>query len=118
MSKLLCKNYGFLKNICSSKNKKFAIKSASSSNIRALCEICLNILRGHLLVDTIAKNKLKKHRPVIEKLAKRSGSLKSKKLVLVNQRGGFVGVLANLALPIVASLVAGVLKKKSKNKQK
>ena len=118
MSKLLCKNYGFLKNICSSKNKKFAIKSASSSNIRALCEICLNILRGHLPVDKVAKNKLKKHRPVIEKLAKRSGSLKSKKLVLVNQRGGFVGVLANLALPIVASLVAGVLKKKSKNKQK
>lgn len=115
MKKTLVENFDFIKQLCNSKGRKKLLQCATKSNVKAICEICLNLLCGNLCVDNKAKSKLKKYREPIELLAKRRLSLKKKKVVL-NQRGGFVGLLASLALPVVSSLVARALRKKRKSK--
>lgn len=116
MSKVICDNINFVKQLCNRRGRKQLLKRATKSNIRSLCEICLNVIRGNVPLDQHSKNKLKKHREHIETLAKKSVSLRKKKNILVNQRGGFAGLLASLALPVVASIVSGALKKNIKKK--
>ena len=117
MSKVISDNIDFVKQLRTSRGRKKLLQGATKSNIRCLCEICLNVIRGNIPVDPSSKNKSKKHRSSIETLAKKSVSLRKKKNILVNQRGGFAGLLASLALPVVASFVSNALKKKKKKKK-
>lgn len=118
MSKVISDNLNFVTQLCKPRGRKQLLKRATKSNIRCLCEICLNVLRGNVPLDTRSKNKLKKHRKNIETFAKKSVSLKKKKNLLVNQRGGFAGLLASLALPILTSIVSSALKNGKRKKKK
>jgi hypothetical protein len=65
--------------------------------IKALKEICSNTVRGNLTLSLKDKNRLKKHKRVIESLA----SSKPFKRKLVQSGSGFLAVL----LPLVASII-------------
>ena len=60
--------------------------------------------------------KLKRHRKTIETLANKRVSQREK-VRLVNQKGGLLGQVAGLALPVIAQVVAGVLKNRKRNKK-
>ena len=53
------------------------LRTATKSQINALCEICLNILAGHLPLNI---KRLKKYKDTIRKLAKRSVGIHKKRL--------------------------------------
>ena len=88
----------------SNKNKQNIARSATLRQIKGLCEICKNILLGNLPLDNIQKESLNRHKRKIRKFADTAIPLKVKKRV-VGQRGGWLGPVAAVALPFIASLL-------------
>lgn len=121
MTRTVCKNFDFIKKLCKPRGRKQLLKNLSKDNVKVLCEICLNIIRGNITVVSKQKFKLKKYRSLLETLANKKVSLAKKKTVISNQKGGFIGTLASIALPVVSGIVAKALstkKKKKKNSRK
>ena len=80
--------------------------------VHLLSECALNILKGTVTLKKAHKEKLRKHRDNLHKLAKPKTSLKKKKEII--QTGGFLpGLLAGIVpslLPIAAPLVGEIVK--------
>ena len=106
--KNLKKNHYFLHMMAKATpaQKRALLRTATKSQINALCEICLNILAGHLPLNI---KRLKKYKNTIRKLAKRSVGIHKKKALLVNQSGGFLPALAPVILSALAGLVGRVI---------
>jgi outer membrane lipopolysaccharide assembly protein LptE/RlpB len=106
MSIRLQKNQPFLHLLArsSAKRRKSLLQQATKDELTALFEICLNILRGHLPLTPQLHKKLKKEQKTLRTFADKKISLKHKKK-LVNQKGGFLGALAGIALPLLAQLL-------------
>ena len=79
-------------------------RKASLSEVRGLCEVCKNILKGNLPVTEQQKKKLNVHKRKLRKFADKSIKLKAKKKLL-GQRGGWLGAVASIALPFIAGLL-------------
>ena len=84
------------------KRRQQLLATISPEEIKALCEICLNIINGNLPVDEQQYKKLKKKKAVIRILGSK-GSVQKKKAT-INQEGGFLGSLAAIALPLITTL--------------
>lgn len=107
MSKRLGKNQPFLHMLSrtkSTRRRKALIKQATRDELATLFEICFNILRGNLPLKSHMKKKLKRERHTLRTLADKKISLKHKKKV-ANQKGGLLGTVASIALPLIASLL-------------
>ena len=94
----------------SAKQRKLLLRGATNEQLKGLFELCLNIIRGNLPLSNAEFHKLKRHRKTLESLASRRVPL-YKKREIVNQKGGFIGAVANLAIPLLASIIANRLKK-------
>jgi hypothetical protein len=107
MSKRLQKNQPFLHLLArsSAKRRKKLLQQATKEELTTLFEICLNILRGHLPLTPQLHRKFKKEQNTMRKLADKKVSIGYKKK-LINQKGGFLGGLAAITLPILAQLFA------------
>jgi len=92
----------------SSKRRKVLLHQATKEELTALFEICLNIIKGNIPLNTKQEKTLKHHRKLIRQLADKKNSFQSKKNI-VFQKGGaigaVVGTVANLVLPLLASLL-------------
>lgn len=79
--------------------KKNVQKFLDNDQVKFICEIAINLLKGNLPVNCKTKEKLKKYKGKIRKLAC-SGPLKAKKKIL--QVGGFfpalLGILGQAAV--------------------
>lgn len=106
--KNLRKNHYFLHMLAKATpaQKRALLRTSTNSQISALCEICLNILAGHLPINI---KRLKKYKDTIRKLTKRSISFRKKKALLVNQTGGFLPALAPVILSALAGLAGRVI---------
>ena len=106
MSKRLQKHQPFIQMLARSsvKRRKALIKQATKDELASLFEICLNILRGNLPLNSYMHKKLKRERKTLRTLADKKISLAHKKKV-VNQKGGFLGTVASIALPLLASIL-------------
>ena len=114
MSESLRSNIDFIKRlaVCSAAERRNLLEHASNKNIKALSELCLNLLRGNLPIDDKTKSKFKKHQRSIQLLARRRVPLKNKREI-INQRGsaGFLLPLASLAVPMLANLTGHLVNK-------
>lgn len=106
--KNLKKNHHFLHMLAKATpmQKRALLRTATNSQISSLCEICLNILAGHIPLNI---KRLKKFKDTIRKLSKRSISARKKKALLVNQSGGFLPALAPVILSALAGLAGRVI---------
>ena len=106
MSKRLQTNQPFLQLLSrsSAKRRKTLIKQATKEELISLFEICFNILEGNLPLESHMYKKLKRQRRTLETLADKKVSLRHKKKV-AQQKGGFLGTVASIALPLLASLL-------------
>lgn len=92
------------------KSRKSVLKNLTNKEIKLLCEVCLNLIRGHLQVtDRVSFEKLKRGRKVLTDLADKRKPIKQKRRIL-NQKGGFIGTLATAALPLVIGEVARLIR--------
>ena len=103
------KCYSFLQLLSETNNKqrKQLLSIATKDQIKGLCELCLNILRGSFPLKPADIAKLKKHKKIIQALAYKTSRIEDKK-ELINQRGGFLGGLLKLAVPLLSGLLGAV----------
>lgn len=110
----VCNNISFIKRIASASpaERRQLLLNASNKNLKAIAEICLNLIRGNIELDYKTKAKLKKYEKPIALLANRRTSLKRKKKIL-NQKGSaaFLAPLASLALPLITTIAERSIRK-------
>ena len=106
MSKRIKTNQPFIHLLArsSAKRRKLLLKQATKEELSSLFEICLNILKGNIPLSTQAFKKLQRHKNLIRTLGNKRVSIKHKKKI-VNQKGGFIGSIAAIALPLLAGLL-------------
>lgn len=94
------------------KARKNILRNLTNKEIKLLCEVCLNLIRGHLKVqDRRTFDKLKRGRKVLTELADKRKPIKHKRRIL-NQKGGFIGAIAAAALPLVVGEVARLISRR------
>jgi hypothetical protein len=87
--------------------RKAILKEADKALVYSICEICDNTLIGNLKLSDKQKNKIKRHKNTIRKLAQRGGSWQKKKKHLVQTGGAFLPILLSFLAPILGSAIAG-----------
>lgn len=82
------------------------LRKADPSIIRCICECALNILCGNVPLKASQRKKLRRHAPVLRRLAAKKGCWTSKKRFVV-QSGGFLPLLLAPVLGAVLSRLIG-----------
>ena len=86
--------------------RKKLVKDSPSEVIRCVSECCHNVLKGKVHLSSAQKKKLYPNRQHLRRLASKSLSTKKKKQIL-NQKGGFLSLLAPALLPLLGKAVVG-----------
>ena len=110
MSCELLKNKEFIKNLNKYKKSpvlKKLIKNCSSTQIKAICELCFNVLRGNIDICKSRKKKLTRHADLLRFLADKHIPLYKKKTKLLSGNGLFLSTLLPLAMSVISGLVSG-----------
>lgn len=93
----------------SDKEQRLALlRKADQKLIKYICECALNVLKGAVSLKSCQKNKLKKHKQVLRKLATKptgKNSWKKKKRVIVQKGGGFLPLLLAPVLDGIISTI-------------
>ena len=105
----LYKNRDFITNLNKSKKDKSLfrklIKKSTSGQVKAICELCFNVLRGNLHICKSRKNKLTPHADMVRYMARKNTPLYQKKLKLLKGSGGvFLSALLPIALSAISTL--------------
>jgi len=96
-------NEGFLKAIATAHEKqaKALIKTAKGNQLDAICEVILNVLKEVVTIPKGIVKKVKKHKKVIRRLAKKTlGKFLRRKLML--KYIGIVQTILSAVLPILS----------------
>lgn len=89
---------------CPLKLRSNLLKKLPKSAIQAICECCLNVLKGNIALSAKQKSSLKKHKSTIRNLVHKKSSLFTKRKLLI-QKGGFLSVLLPAAISAISGLV-------------
>ena len=92
-------------------NRRAVLQAAPKELIYALSEGALNIIKGKVPLNKRQYGQLRRNRDKIRVLASPKVSVRSKQKLLTtaDQRGGFLGTLAAILIPTVASLIGSTL---------
>lgn len=112
-SKRIRKNREFLCYLCkkSGSGKKCAslIREASNEELKTLCEIALNLLKGNIDLNKRDYNKFGKKKNLLRYLADGNIAIRKKRTALIQKgKGFFLPLLAGTVAPIIASLFSKV----------
>ncbi len=113
MSRLILRNAKAIETIArtrSQRRRKEIAKQASKDLVNAFSEGALNVVKGKVPLSKKRYNSLKRYKKQLETLSSRRSSLKSRKAVL--QRGGFLGLLASVLVPTIASLITATVSRR------
>lgn len=92
---------------CDKPTARSIINKANPQLIDCVSDICHNILKGKVNLSSKEKARLSKYKKQIRAVAKKSGSKKSKKVII--QKGGFLGaILAPLLGSLIGPLVSSI----------
>ena len=90
---------------CHPKQRKALLQTLSEEQLRTLCEVILNILRGTVELTPSQKKSLGKRKRALYQLASKSVPSKTKKKILVQQGGSFLPAILISALQVLGSLL-------------
>jgi hypothetical protein len=111
---LLRKHYPLLKHLakCSGKDCEHIMRGVSDDVIKLMSEICINVMNKTLTHDpTDAVKKLTRYKKELRAVTRPKTSLKKKRVIL-QQKGGFIGALLGIALPILSSIIGSLTSRK------
>jgi hypothetical protein len=91
------------------KMRRNMTKHAPNELIHCVSECCQNVLKGNVPLSPAQMRKLKPKRQVLRALADKKVPIQKKKKI-INQKGGFLPLLALAAAPVVTSLAREVLR--------
>lgn len=84
--------------------RKAILRTASTEQIKTICEICQNLLSGNIPIAKVQK--LRSYKKVIRQLADKKIPISKKKKLFINQSGsGFLPLI----IPSVLKLLGGLL---------
>lgn len=117
MSKLLVKCEKDLNKLLNSSDseKKYIIENCKKCLIKAISEIVRNCLLGNIPMEKCRKNKLKRYKNLLLKLANKSKPLEVKRSLIIQKGTGFLSILLPIALETVRILIDKI---KSRNTDK
>jgi hypothetical protein len=109
MSQRLKDHSKVLKKLCkSSPHMRISIlKNADDELVRCLCECALNTIKNNVALTDRQFKKLSPHKKILRFLANKRIGLKTKKVKIIKQTGGF---LLPLLVPILSSIIASMIK--------
>ncbi len=81
-------------------------KGVKKCHVSAMSECVKNILNGNISLSARKKDHLRPYTRQLRQLANRSVNLKSKRKVL--QRGGFLGALAGILVPVLSDIIGKI----------
>lgn len=84
------------------------LRTADKTLVRDICECALNVLLGNVKLSRAQKTRLVQHKQTLRQLAKKQGSWKSKKKILIQRGNGF---LTLLLAPILGTLASSLFSK-------
>jgi len=73
---------------------------------KCVCEICLNLIKGNIPLNKPQKVKLRPHKKIIRKLARKVKNLKNRKKLLQKGAGVFLPLLFSVIGPLLSKLVS------------
>lgn len=96
--------------ILGTKNKKMrkaVLENCNPEEMNALCELCLNILDGHVPLKRQQKEMLCRYKSILRVLADKKVSSSAKRSLLKKpQTGGFLPILAALIPAAISAITA------------
>ena len=103
MSRLIYDNFGYLHHLthCSPHQRTLLLTTATPRQVHAICEVCANLSKGTIPISHEQKERLRGHVEDMRDLADPSVSFKTKKQLLAQQGGGFVG---DVLSPLMSAL--------------
>nr|DAC81258.1 TPA_asm: gasderminX [Astyanax tetra cavefish adintovirus] len=106
MSARLQRNYQTLRSLyqASPRERKLILHNAPRDLILAICELALNLLRGHIPLTSQQYRQLKRQKKSIKIFADKRKSVEAKRKS-INQSGGFLLPLLSVAVPFLSSLL-------------
>ncbi len=109
MSRLMKRNAHFIQLLAQAtpRQRQDILQHAPKDLIAALSEGALNVLKGNVKLSKQRHATLKRHRAKLRELADRRTS-QQRKRALVQQRGGFLGVLASVLIPAITGLIGAL----------
>lgn len=78
------------------------LKGLTDADITSVCECCQNYLNG--AANRRGVSKMKKYKTTLRKLADTSLPLKTKRRIIEQKGGGFIGPLLGILAPLLGSL--------------
>lgn len=97
--------------VSSVKERLKILEKAPPCVIKLLCEGGLNILKGNIKLKTHQYKKLKPHKRLLLTISKPSISLKQRRTVLGQKKGGVLPVVIPILLSVLASLAGRAVAK-------
>lgn len=91
-----------------SEQRKVILRRADPQLVRHICECALNVLNGNVTLTKNHKSRLRKHAPVLRKLASPHDNLGNKKRIVAQHGGGF---LPALLAPLIGTILSDLLTK-------
>lgn len=109
MSKLLSENYYLLQVLAKNKSKsvcKLIIRTASSSLVKAISEICYNLIKNTIIpLNESEKKFFKKKAKLLNALATRRTSIGEKRKLVQEQTGAVLSKILTPSLKFFRSLL-------------
>lgn len=93
--------------VCPIKLRKNLLKKVPSSCIKAICECCLNALRGNIPLSKQQKSKLRPYKTTLRSLAYKKVPLSRKRSLIVQKGSGILSFLIPAALTAISSIFHG-----------
>lgn len=87
--------------------RKAILNDADKALVYSICELCDNTLTGNVPLTPSQKQRLKKHKTVLKRLAKRGESWIKKKKTLAQKGGAFLPLLLSILAPTLGNLIFG-----------
>lgn len=90
----------------SKEQREAILRKADPRMIRCVCECALNVLRGNIPLKSGQRKKLRRHAPLLRRLASKNGCWKSKKKFVVQSSGFLPLLLAPILGTVLSNLIA------------
>jgi len=103
MSRVVQNNRGFLQLLahCPTHQCEFLLRIATPQQVHALVQVLCNVLKQYISIPEENRQKLLPYKDALTSLATPNVPYKKKKLILVQEGGGFI---QDLVPPVISSL--------------
>jgi hypothetical protein len=111
---LLKKHYPLLKHLskCSTTECQHVVRGLSDEVVKLMSQICINVMNKSLTRDPqAAVRRLTPYKKQLKAIT-RPRTTPTQKRKTLEQKGGFIGALLGVALPLITSLIGSAVRKR------